>query len=215
MSRTGKIARLPVEIRAEINRRLEGNQSGGKILRWLNALPQTRAIVTEYYHGDAITPQNLSEWRKGGFLDYVEQQEQISNTKALAHFALNLSAAAGGHISDGAAAVAAGRIMTELEGAEDDELAQLTRALASLRKTDQNAVKLQHDALALAQRDRQIDLDELRFQRQTAELFVKYYEDRRARDIVEGKATRSVKMDKLVQLMFGERPATAPTRNPE
>ncbi len=39
MTRTGKIARQPSEIREELNRRLQDNEPGGQLLSWLNALP--------------------------------------------------------------------------------------------------------------------------------------------------------------------------------
>jgi hypothetical protein len=48
-----------------------------------------------------------------------------------------------------------------------------------------------------------------KFQRETAELFQKWYADARAKEIIESKATTSIKTEKLVQLIFGERPAAA------
>ena len=38
----GKIARLPVEIREELNRRLENGQGGPEILPWLNSSPPSK-----------------------------------------------------------------------------------------------------------------------------------------------------------------------------
>lgn len=38
-ARTGKIARLPVAIREEVNRRLLDGEPASKILPWLNGLP--------------------------------------------------------------------------------------------------------------------------------------------------------------------------------
>ena len=42
MSRIGKIARLPHDIREQLNRRLLDGQSGTEILQWVNELPQCR-----------------------------------------------------------------------------------------------------------------------------------------------------------------------------
>ena len=40
MTRNGKIARLPDDIREELNRRLERNVQGITLVEWLNSLPQ-------------------------------------------------------------------------------------------------------------------------------------------------------------------------------
>jgi hypothetical protein len=42
MARVGKIARLPLEAREELNRRLVNDELGGSLLRWLNELPAAR-----------------------------------------------------------------------------------------------------------------------------------------------------------------------------
>ena len=40
MTRTGRIARLPRQVRDELNRRLRDGQKGGQLAAWLNALPK-------------------------------------------------------------------------------------------------------------------------------------------------------------------------------
>src|SRR5713101_951139 len=42
LSRNGKIARLPLAIRQELNRRLQNGEQGKKLVAWLNALPEVR-----------------------------------------------------------------------------------------------------------------------------------------------------------------------------
>ena len=39
MARTGKIARLPDDIREQLNRRLNDGEKGKKLVMWLNSLP--------------------------------------------------------------------------------------------------------------------------------------------------------------------------------
>ena len=65
--RKGKIGRLPHAVREELNRRLWDGEAGGSLLAWLNGLPRAEAR--------AITKQNLSEWRKGGWEDWLGRQE--------------------------------------------------------------------------------------------------------------------------------------------
>ena len=45
MTRTGKIARLPRQVRDELNRRLRDGQKGSQLAAWLNALPKVLSIL--------------------------------------------------------------------------------------------------------------------------------------------------------------------------
>jgi len=71
MQRKGKIARLPLALRTELNQRLAANQDGATLLNWLNAIPGVPAFLAREFGGEPISKQNLYEWRQGGFLDYA------------------------------------------------------------------------------------------------------------------------------------------------
>jgi len=73
--RNGKIARLPAEIREALNRCLAQGVSGPKVLERLNGLPETQALLRREFQGQPISPQNLSQWRQGGFRDWLLKQE--------------------------------------------------------------------------------------------------------------------------------------------
>lgn len=49
-----------------------------------------------------------------------------------------------------------------------------------------------------------LKLEEQKFQRETCELFLKWWADQQARDVVESKATNSEKIERLRQLMFSD-----------
>jgi len=83
MSRVGKVARLPVEIRDELNGRLENNEQGPQILDWLNGLDEVQEIVAIDFGGKPITKQNLSEWRRGGFREWQIKQELLLHASGL------------------------------------------------------------------------------------------------------------------------------------
>src|SRR5215471_17859306 len=68
--RSGKIARLPHQIREQLNQRLEDGESSETLLPWLNSLPKTQAVLAQYFGGRPIRKQNLSEWRQGGFHEW-------------------------------------------------------------------------------------------------------------------------------------------------
>lgn len=201
--RKGKIGRLPVAIRNEVNRRLFENESGAKIITWLNAQPDVLRVLDEYFGEEPITPQNLSEWRKGGYQDWLRRREEVERIKDLAEFSLKLGEAAGGSVSDGSAAILGGRIMAEIEAAAGYTPEQI-EAVAMLRKGDHDRVKLQQSAQSIELKRKEVALDEKRFQRTTCELFIKWADDKKVKEVIESRATNAEKIEKLGQAIFGE-----------
>ncbi len=74
-SRTGKIARLPRAVRDELNQRLRDGESGASLVNWLNELPQVKAALQRDFGGRAINEQNLSDWKQGGYRDWLAREE--------------------------------------------------------------------------------------------------------------------------------------------
>jgi hypothetical protein len=74
MARIGRIARLPHEVREELNRRLRGGEKARRLVPWLNSLPAVQAVLKAEFAGRGIREQNISEWRKGGYRDWLAQQ---------------------------------------------------------------------------------------------------------------------------------------------
>jgi len=75
MARSGKIARLPAEVRAELNERLHNGQTGKVVLAWLNGLEPVRAVLAAHFKGVLINEPNLSAWRSNGFAQWREAEE--------------------------------------------------------------------------------------------------------------------------------------------
>ena len=75
--RTGKIARLPHEIRQQLNRRLEDSEEAEPILKWLNALPEVKKVLNEKFGAHPLSKQNLSEWRLGGFREWQAREDAM------------------------------------------------------------------------------------------------------------------------------------------
>jgi hypothetical protein len=74
MTRNGKIARLPVDIRQQINKRLYEGQEARQVIQWLNALPEVQAVLAAEFKGEPILPCNLSRWKCGGYQCWLEEQ---------------------------------------------------------------------------------------------------------------------------------------------
>ena len=76
MTRHGKIARMPPNIRRAVNIGLDHGAEGAWIIEWLNERPEVRKVLDQWFEGRPVTKQNLSEWRKGGYREW-QRQEQV------------------------------------------------------------------------------------------------------------------------------------------
>ncbi len=220
MARTGKIARLPLAIREELNHRLRENESGQTLLEWLNADARVQKVCKEQFGGEPVNDQNLSNWRTGGFVEWLEDQDKVLKVQRLSDLSVRLARASGGNLSEGLMAIAVGQIQEALEAgltlqeaAEGEDptligvpLDKLTKALTSIRDMELKAHRLELDRVTSAQKGEALKLEKAKFQRTTAELFLKWFDDKRTQEIAEGKGTQEAKAAKLIQLWFGDQP---------
>lgn len=80
-TRNGKIARLPQEVREEVNLRLERSERSSQLLAWLNALPGVREFVQREFRGEPVSKHNLSQWRRGGFQDWLTRRDFFADAR--------------------------------------------------------------------------------------------------------------------------------------
>lgn len=182
MARIGKIARLPEPLREQLNRRLRDGHLGPQILPWLNSQPETLQVLAEFFAGQPVNAQNLSDWRNGGYLEWEEKQEKTHRIKELAAFADKLTRANSGpcgstSIAEGAAAIASGKILELLEAAESDNaenldiesLSKLVASLTGLRSVELAKAKGQLDVEKLKRKDEELSLAKQKFEQQLQE----------------------------------------------
>src|SRR5215469_12144897 len=111
MSRQGKIARLPKKIRNQLNLRLQDGEPGKQLAEWLNELAETKEMLAELFGGRPINEQNLSEWKQGGYQDWLRDEETRERVQRLAERAQDLDDAADGlEISDRLASILAAEL---------------------------------------------------------------------------------------------------------
>lgn len=210
-TRTGKIASLPARIREQVNIRLHDGQKSPKIIAWLHEIPEVLTILDDEWGEEPISAQNISEWRRGGYQDWLARRERVENIKVLSDYSFQLAKNAGTAISDAAAAVAGGQILEALEkinaseGAEE-KIIGLSLAIAKLRDGDSKIVRARVSERNADQKDRQLDFDETKFQYGTAEKFLDWARTKAAQAILDSGEPRAVQLPKMVQLMFGPRP---------
>jgi len=220
MARTGKIARLPLAVREELNMRLRDNENGQTLLAWLNTLPVCVERIASTWNGEPINDANLSMWRSGGFTDWLADQDRVHKIEKLSELSLRLAKASGGNLSEGLLAIAAGKLQEALEAGcevEFDEATgketmsgvtvdKLTTALAKIRSMELEAQKLEVKKVEVEQKGESLALERAKFQRSTAELFIEWCQDEKAKSIALGDATKDNKVAQLIQLWFGEMP---------
>lgn len=152
MTRIGKIARLPCDIRDQLNRRLQNGEPGRSLVAWLNSLPEVRRVLLEGFEGRPINEPNLSAWKCGGYLDWMLKQEVLGQVLK-APCRLRRSSAAPGHgLSDSLSAIIATRyagIMADWNGQAAETfrrdlhvLNQLCRSVTLLRREDHAGMRL-------------------------------------------------------------------------
>ena len=215
MSGQGKISRLPHALREQVNQRLLNNESAATILAWLNPQPEAIRIWDEYFQGAPATPQNLSEWKGGGYKRWREEHQKVEQTKSLAAYAAP-QAAAGGKLSAGLQAIYAGHLMEGFEvlintAADDGQtpddpvkrIAALGSVIATLRNADTAAERVDLDKRKTTQKDEALKLAREKFERQTVEKFLQFAKTPEAQAILNSGAKKSIQMAELRKLIFG------------
>jgi hypothetical protein len=188
MTRTGKIARLPSSIRELLNRRLRNGEQGVKVMKWLNGLPKVQEVLAEEFGGRPISEQNISEWKLGGFEDWLRHQETRSWVRALADESADLEEDAGDFsVSDWLSAplaVALGRWIHEIAAEAPNDPAQrkmllvVARELAELRRSDHGAERLRIDRErweAEQQEKTRKEMEKLRGQAEGAKAYLQFF----------------------------------------
>lgn len=208
MANFGKISRLPAELRNEICVRLHNGETSATILPWLNARPEAVKLVSEQFDGSPITPQNLSEWKGGEYAKWLSRREKIQNLKELSMWAADVSRR-GVNLAGGSAAIIAGKILEiaddlQISVDEPEKLAALTRAVAQLQNGELAAQKLRNENVRLKHAAEKLELERQKFRRDTVELFIKWVAGEQAKQIALSSEDKNVKMEKLLELMYGD-----------
>jgi len=166
MSRLGKIARLPRNIREELNHRLADGETGPRLVDWLNTLPDTQKSLAANFGGRPITEQNLSDWRQGGFQDWLRHDEARSWVAQLVEQSDDLDSGSGPvALADRAAVpvlVALHGLLSQALDCTDPAEQRKTifgvaQQLAQLRRTEHGAarIRLEQDRMDWQEEDRQ------------------------------------------------------------
>jgi len=152
-----------------------------------------------------INAQNLTDWRSSGYADWLEDQGQADRIRRLAEISQTLATAAGGNAAGVGCNIATAKIMDALESADEEQVADLAKALVQLRSSENAAQKvaLAKEKNALA--EEQLSLSRAKFERDTARLFVKWAQNKDAVALAtDRRLGGDEKTERLGRLMFGD-----------
>ena len=193
-TRKGKIAGLPAGIREQVCQKILDGETGSKILPWLNGLAEVKKVLGERFDGVRISDENLTQWRKGGYQDWLSEQKQVRDLRAKSELALAIAKASGGNLSEGAAAIAGGKLLELMEAANGENINDLVDAATAIRGGDIELKKLAVKERDGERADRKLDLEENRYRLAFCTDFLKWWGDKRAAD---GAAANSGRQGEL------------------
>jgi hypothetical protein len=206
----GKIARLPRDIREELNRRLDDGQPGPVILPWVNGLPAVKAVLGELFRGAPINKKNLSEWRRKGFQWWLENQESEDETRLLLEEAKNFFDATGGMLARGTASIAATKILKILQAipAKQDSvdgLAKISYAVSALLNAEQGQARLEYEKTRVFQGNERLVLSWDKHLRGCIATAQRALNDAIAKDIQAADIDNGEKIELMGHHLFGDK----------
>jgi hypothetical protein len=222
ITRNGKIARLPRAIRDELNRRLSDGELGGQVVAWLNALPEAQAVIAKEFNGRPIREQNLSEWRNGGYREWLAHQDAVAQARDLAADAGELSGAASGSLANHLATVLTARYAAMLAGWDGENSEEFGRKLRVLRALCQDIVELRrgdHSAARLQIEQERLERDRLKTEEDLVEHFQRWAKNPKVHDMICRDCLTPEERERRLRAIFGLSPVEtakpAEPANPE
>jgi hypothetical protein len=208
-SSNGKIARLPADIREEVNLRLYNGNKSKDILAWLNGLPAVKKILAAQFAGVPINVRNLCNWRQIGYWRWFNEQQNVGSMENLGKYAAGLAKAAGGSVSRGVAAVASGKLLKFMDKKNDQDstaadVAKCADAAAKLLKSEQNNERLVIARERLRHHETNLRLKRDKQQRDGVTIGLRIFEDAYARQIAAAPISNVEKIEAIGLHLFGK-----------
>lgn len=160
VSRKGKIARLSYEHREELCRRLRDGQSVSTINAWL---------VSAGVPGAPFNDQNFTNWRQGGYSEWIKEQERLDRIRATAESTRRQVEAQGGALYDRVAFDYA-QALADLRSSAADEkaISRLAGATAALLNAATARQRAATDARRAELAEKSLELAREKFEEQRA-----------------------------------------------
>lgn len=191
MTRTGKIARLPLDVREELNRRLQNGEKGRKLIAWLNQHPEVKRVLSEEFGGREISEVNLSDWKKGGYLEWLGRQELLAQAQGLSSEAEELAALTRGQLTEHLSTLVAARYAVLMANSGDETSVEIRRKLRVLRPLCDSIQALRRGDHSVIRMGLRVAEDKLKWQARGA--------------YPEEMSERETECERLLRIMMGEK----------
>ena len=212
MTRNGKIARLSRSVREKLNCRLRDGEQGKQLVTWLNSQPEIQSMLALEFGGRPISEQNLSEWKQGGYCEWLLHQDALERVRNLAADAGELTVAAGA-LADHLAIVLTARYATALAQWDGNPNGTIAQNVRTLRALCQDIVELRrgdHSAARLKIEQKRLERDREKTEAEMLEHFERWAQNPKVRDLICRDRLTPEKRAWLIRKMFGVPPdATA------
>lgn len=205
--RTGKIARLPLEIREELNRRIDKGETGVRLVNWLNRLPGVKDALKTHFDGRPINEVNLTEWRNGGYVEWQAQEATLALAREFRANGQKLAAVGGNELTEclkNAVAAHYAALLQGWDGVMTDEmraqlrgLKGLSREVARLRRSDREFEQMKINREAL-------ELERQKTEQGIRKKFEEWAADTDFREEITPKMTKEEKDRALYRLIYGK-----------
>jgi len=201
-----------------LNRRLENDEKGKKLVQWLNGLPEVQAMLAAEFEGQPINAPNLSHWTQGGgYRDWRAHNEALAKVDRVVEDAGQIQGAKTGLLGDRLSAWVMSRLILAAdtlgaEGAEEKDwklLRELSHDVAELRKGDRGLrwVCLEEEKFAAERKERERKLEEERLagEQKLEELFLKWASNPDIKEAMcRGFKTHAEKLALFREVMFAD-----------
>ena len=217
MTGKGKIARLPRGIRDQLNRRLDEGEAGNVLVRWLNELPEVKAVIAGQFGGRPINEQNLSEWKARGHREWLARQEALAQARELAADAKELCDATDGKLTDHLATVLAARYAAALGGWDGEVTEEFRRKLRALRGLCQDIVELRrgdHSGARLTMERTRLERESEKTEEEVVEHFKRWAMKPEVREWISRDWLSPEERERRIREIFGLQPQAASQNGP-
>ncbi len=213
LTHNGKIGCLPKAIQEQLNHRIENGEKGRGLVEWLNSLPEVQAVMAREFGGKPVRQQNISEWRKHGYVKWLRQQEALDMARQLADDVGELQPAGAPPLADQMVVWLTARYLVAVqklaEKNNDGELdlkvlRELCHDVVALRRGD-------HSGARLKMEQERLDRDRVKTEEEVIAHFQRWLKNPEVRDLVCQNYVSPEERERRMRDIFGLEPKPAKT----
>ena len=176
--------------------------TGAELCAWLNKHKAFKATQAA-----PINDQNITDWRGTGYAAWLKGHERAQHLREYTEVAQHIAAATGGDPTAVASRILTGKLLDMLEAVDEETADGMAKAVSALRKGENDSKKIDLENHKSKRDDEILALEIKKFRRSTCEMFMKWYQDKKAISIADGPGTNEDKIKALLDYMDKEEKA--------